>query len=172
MNAIEGVHSEALATLVQQNLKAFGDFQSLGEQLLTVSRLLERLGSEMCGKEGGEEYHVSDASLASFARDIYRARRCRERVLRKSLFAEPAWDMLLDLFVHAVEGRKVSTSSLCLAGDVPATTGLRCIRALEREGLVERRQDVDDQRVTLIALSPSGFAKMRCVLADCRKEQR
>lgn len=86
------------------------------------------------------------------ARRVLRARRLRERLLRADLFADPAWDMLLDLFVAEADGREVCVSSLCIAAAVPATTALRWIDTLESRGLIARRPDPYDKRRIMIDL--------------------
>ena len=71
-------------------------------------------------------------------------RRLRAELLPDCLFAEPAWDMLLDLYIAGLECRNISISSACIASAVPQTTALRWIRHLEVHGLVERHQDRTD----------------------------
>src|SRR3546814_1843272 len=48
--------------------------------------------------------------------------------------SDPAWDMLLDLYLAAERNtRPVSISSLCIASAVPATTALRWIKTFRSE---------------------------------------
>lgn len=93
-------------------------------------------------------------------RDIIKARRLRERFFDGELFADPAWDILLDLKAAAAEGQTVSVSSLCIAASVPPTTALRWITAMTESGMLERRQDPDDARRVFIVLSDETSAKM------------
>ena len=86
-------------------------------------------------------------------RKILRLRRLRERHFDPSLFADPAWDMLLDLMAARVEGERVAVSSLCIAASVPPTTALRWIKALSDHNLFERCADPDDGRRIFIQLS-------------------
>ena len=81
-----------------------------------------------------------------------------------ALFAEPAWDMLLELYSADVEGCEVPTSSLCIASTAASTTALRYIEMLERTGLIERRPSPRDNRVTLIRLSAQGRTSMAAYL--------
>ena len=83
---------------------------------------------------------------AELVKSIIRSRRMREQYLGSGLFADPAWDMLLDLFAARLEGRRVSVSSLCLAAAVPPTAALRRIAMLEEKALVVRRSDSRDRR--------------------------
>lgn len=108
----------------------------------------------------------TDEKLATIALSIYRARRRRAKLFNKLLFSEPAWDMLLDLFIASVRGRVVSPQSLCSAADVPEAVGLRWIEVLFREGLI-RRRDVDvDGQVTSIEISDRGFELMQKYVLD------
>src|SRR3546814_1454123 len=66
--------------------------------------------------------------------------------LDSELFGEPAWDMLLDLYAAALEGRRLSVSSSCLAAGVPPTTALRWQRLLVERELVERVPDLEDNK--------------------------
>ena len=78
-----------------------------------------------------------------------------------ALFADPAWDMLLDLFAAQLERCQVSVSSLCIAAAVPPTTALRWIGTLHEAGLFERQADPSDRRRAYIGLSAKGFEAMR-----------
>jgi hypothetical protein len=108
----------------------------------------------------------SDEALAVVAARVYHARRRRARYFDPGIFADPAWDMLLDLFIARVRGKQVGTVSLCHASGVPATTALRWIDLLEKHGLVERRRDPADRRARLIALTDQGYRVMRQYLIE------
>lgn len=94
-----------------------------------------------------------------------KARRLRERFFDPALFADPAWDILLDLSAARLEGRAVSVSSLCIAAAVPTTTGLRWIKALVDRGLLERHSDREDARRAFISLAPATARRMDECLA-------
>src|SRR3546814_14216668 len=77
----------------------------------------------------------------------------RDRYFDGDLFADPAWDMLLDLYLAAERNtRPVSISSLCIASAVPATTALRWIKTFEDLQLISRRADPSDGRRIFIQL--------------------
>ena len=104
------------------------------------------------------------AYLARFARSLLHARRMRERLLPADLFAEPAWDMLLELFVQRDDGRRFSVTDTCSASNVPPTTALRWLEILVSEGLVERISDATDGRRRFIQLTPTGERKLSALL--------
>ena len=90
---------------------------------------------------------------ATLVRRLLKVRRDRERFFPSEVFADPAWDMLLDLMAARMEAKPVPVSSLCIAAAVPTTTTLRWIRSLSEAGLFERRVDPADARRTYISLS-------------------
>lgn len=110
---------------------------------------LEPIGS---AKKAADPVKVEAAQV----RDLLRARRLREDYMPAELFADPAWDMLLDLFAARLEHERVSVSSLCIASAVPPTTALRWIRTLTEKGFVDRQADPHDGRRVFIALADSA----------------
>lgn len=84
---------------------------------------------------------------------IIRQRRLRERFFDADLFADPAWDILLDLTAARAEHRRVPVSSLCIAAAVPPTTALRWIAQMTDAGLLVREQDSVDKRRAFLTLS-------------------
>jgi hypothetical protein len=84
---------------------------------------------------------------------IIKNRQKRWEPFGTELFADPAWDMLLDLTAARAEHRRVSVTSLCIASGVPATTALRWIGQLVEAGWFERVQDDGDKRRAFIALT-------------------
>ena len=93
-------------------------------------------------------------------RELIKLRRLRDRFFPPDLFADPAWDILLDLKAAAQEGQQVSVSSLCIAAAVPPTTALRWVTVMTDSGMLLRRQDPTDARRVFIELSPETSAKL------------
>jgi DNA-binding MarR family transcriptional regulator len=94
-------------------------------------------------------------------RQVIRARRLRARFFDEELFADPAWDMLLDLLQAEIAQHRVPVSSLCIAAAVPATTALRWIKTMTDAGLFLRRADPHDGRRVFIELSRAASEGMR-----------
>ncbi|QCO16490.1 response regulator (plasmid) [Azospirillum brasilense] len=91
---------------------------------------------------------------------IRRKRAAREKFFPKGLFEDPCWDMLLDLMINHLQGRRISVSSLCIASGVAQTTALRRITDLHERGLVRRIADDKDGRRVFIELTEEGVAAM------------
>jgi DNA-binding transcriptional ArsR family regulator len=93
-------------------------------------------------------------------RRIIRQRQLRGRFFDAGLFADPAWDMLLDLAAARAEYKQVSVTSLCIASGVPPTTALRWIGQLTEAGLLDRVEDEADRRRAFLALSDRAAEAM------------
>ena len=170
-------HSSAEAIPLGQNRPAHGSTlrMPLAERLSTlidqIAGLAEEAGSTaQSGYPAAQgQQSTQPASLADLARRLYSQRRRRSRHLPAGLFGEPAWDILLDLFIAAEDGRRIPVTSACIAADVPATTGLRWLQVLENNELVERRADPADGRRTHVALTVAGYTAMaNCLAAEAR----
>ncbi|MEL6529173.1 MAG: winged helix DNA-binding protein [Pseudomonadota bacterium] len=95
------------------------------------------------------------------ARQLYANRRQRDSIFgQPDLFGEPAWDILLDLYIAFAEDKSVSVSSACIGSAAPPTTGLRWLGVLADQGLVVREADPEDQRRVLVRLTEHGTKNM------------
>lgn len=99
-------------------------------------------------------------------RRIIRQRQLRARFFEGDLFADPAWDMLLDLAAARAEHKRVSVTSLCIASGVPPTTALRWISQLTDAGLLQRVEDDTDRRRAFIALTDRAADAMARYFAE------
>lgn len=90
-------------------------------------------------------------------RAVLKLRRSRDRFFDSELFADPAWDILLELFAAELGQWRMSVSSLCLGAAVPATTALRWIKTLEDKGIVRRTADPMDGRRVFVSLSDDAI---------------
>ncbi|WP_374409253.1 winged helix DNA-binding protein [Pelagerythrobacter sp.] len=102
-------------------------------------------------------------------RRIIRQRRLRDRFFESALFADPAWDILLDLTAARAEHARVSVTSLCIASGVPPTTALRWIAQMVEAGLLVRVEDEADRRRAFIALSDRTADAMAHYFAELGK---
>jgi hypothetical protein len=100
------------------------------------------------------------AVLLETARGVYESRRTRDRIFGNSLFADPAWDILLDLYIARREDRKVTITSACMAASAPTSTATRHIAHLMQKGLVLRVPHPADARSSHLELSAAGDRKL------------
>lgn len=109
-------------------------------------------------------------AVVELARNMYELRRRRDSSFGGELFSEPAWDILLHLFVAGAEGRVVSVLAACNGAAAPQTTALRKLRQLEEARLIVRAGDPADARRAYVRLSALACRKMRSLLkGGCRR---
>ncbi|MDB5683488.1 MAG: hypothetical protein JWM75_1186 [Sphingomonas bacterium] len=95
-----------------------------------------------------------------WATGTYKLRRIREDIFGATMFADPRWDILLDLYRAHLEGRQIQVSSACIGSHVPSTTALRHIHELEKAGHLVREESSSDTRKAYISLSPPTIERM------------
>jgi hypothetical protein len=103
-------------------------------------------------------------------RKIIRQRQLRARFFEGELFADPAWDMLLDLTAAKAEHSRVSVTSLCIASGVPPTTALRWIGQMTEAGLLQRVEDETDRRRAFITMTDKAAEAMARYFAELGPE--
>lgn len=72
------------------------------------------------------------------------------------MFGEPAWDMLLALYILDVSGQRQTTGALMQFSGAPITTARRWLDYLVGNGLVLRSHHPTDQRVMFVGLTDKG----------------
>ncbi|MDE2596772.1 MAG: MarR family transcriptional regulator [Sphingomonadales bacterium] len=133
---------------------------AMAEQIGVISREIAAGAGSETGRPEARE------TILQVAERLYAERRRRGKHFRETLFCDPAWDILLDLFIATERGRDISVTSACLAAGVPSTTGLRWLHILEDEGLVISEPDAHDGRRRFIRLTRDAMARMRACLAE------
>jgi len=133
------------------------DFKDTAEKLIGVLEAFLRTDSDNEEVVSSAQAERMEPLLLASAEAVYRSRRRRTAYFSEGLFGEPAWDMLLDLFIHHARRKRVRVTSACLASGVPSTTALRWLTVLEQEGLVQRVPGVQDRRVHFVELTKAGY---------------
>jgi DNA-binding MarR family transcriptional regulator len=94
--------------------------------------------------------------LVEFARQTFVQRARRSQNFHQAMFGEPAWDMMLALYVTEQSQARHTVSGLVNLSGVSATTALRWLDFLEKEELTARRPSPTDRRVFYIELTDKG----------------
>lgn len=103
-----------------------------------------------------------------YLRRIIQHRQLRTRHFPADLFADPAWDIILDLAIARIEQKRVSITSACIASGVPPTTALRWITHMTNLGLLKRTEDDLDKRRAFVALSDKAAEALARYFFDIR----
>lgn len=122
-----------------------------------LRRMTERdLPSVLGASPRWQNANPSEVALA-----IFNSRRARVKHFgNRNIFGEPAWDMLLDLYIKQAEGKQTSIKSASIGSCAPATTALRWLKILEEEALVVSVEDPTDQRRRFVQLTAEGYEVM------------
>lgn len=156
--------------------------KQLSEEVGRIARTLAALSSAEQGRpeirtvplaDRRQSYSAAPAPTGEVAmlRAMIRGRRLREQFFDGGLFADPAWDMMLDLMAARLEMRQVAVSSLCIAASVPPTTALRWIKTLTDSGLFVRIADPRDGRRVFIELSTVAAEGLAAYLSAIRRSE-
>jgi DNA-binding MarR family transcriptional regulator len=136
-------------------------------ELTKLQADLDRLREQISKPSDSVSVEIDgETALNNLAKEILRSRRRREKIFDAALFGEPAWDILLELYVAEFTGQRLCVSTVCHASAVPATTALRWVVKLENEKWIERMADPRDRRRTRLALTSRGLTAMRRYLND------
>jgi hypothetical protein len=144
--------------------------RQLSDEVSRIAATLARLSAGPGGHAvpvgtAASQDHVPDIPTDT-VRSVIRARRLRARYFPEQLFADPAWDMLLDLLQAEIAQLRVPVSSLCIAAAVPATTALRWLKTMVQEGIFVRRADPHDGRRVFVELAPATSDALRRYFAE------
>ncbi len=130
---------------------------------------LEAVGSQAANPSRTHDASGSRQAYGKMAIRQYERRRRRTAIFGNAeLFGEPAWDILLDLYIAFIQDKPVSVSSACIGSAAPPTTGLRWLGVLCDQGLTLREHDPNDQRRVLVRLTDRGVAAMDAYFASAR----
>ena len=108
---------------------------------------------------------LSDDEMERRLESIIKHRQARREYFSDDLFADPAWDILLELALAERQQRRVCISSLCIGAQVPSSTALRWIKHMTDNGWLVRKDDPLDARRKFAELSKDSSMKMRAFLA-------
>lgn len=93
-------------------------------------------------------------ALANARRSVRRLLLRRQLLGADRLFGEPAWDMLVELFIAHCEGTTVPTGALGIGSGLSSSSAQRLVQRMVDARLVVRAPDPDDGRRHFVSLSP------------------
>lgn len=106
------------------------------------------------------EAPVDRSNLVNLAKKIREVRAVRAAVFAPELFGEPAWDLLLALYIAQGEQYRLNLTAACAGSNVPESTALRWLSSLGEAGLIQYQSNPTDARSRYVALSGAGVAMM------------
>lgn len=122
----------------------------------TPAQAIERLANLVLANVTGPKTELP--SIAHWAERVRLMRMRRNELFGAPLFRDPAWDMLLELYVADQNRRDIPVSSLCYGSGVSLSTAVRQIAELERHRLVQRDRDEQDHRRAVVRPTAKALA--------------
>ncbi len=140
------------------------DVKRLSEQINAAQSIIEEIRLT-CGCDALEQLEkppLEQETLALHAAErAYSDRRSRKDFLGTGdLFGEPAWDLLLDLFIRQTKAEQVTVKTAFMHSDASLRTVVRLLKVMEHSGLIAVTIDPDDATRQLISLNPTGYEGM------------
>jgi DNA-binding MarR family transcriptional regulator len=69
------------------------------------------------------------------------------------MFGEPAWELLLNLYVMDIDGPRLTIGALIETAECPQTTALRWLHYLQDQGLIVKQEHPGDARTAFVRLT-------------------
>jgi DNA-binding MarR family transcriptional regulator len=118
-------------------------------------------------EDGGAANHAApDGSLLAVARLWYLVRQARTDHFSPAMFGEPAWDILLVLYLKEAGSAAPTISGVARAAGIPVTTAFRWLDYLDEKHLIVRQRSSDDARALTVSLSDEGRKRLERYFAD------
>jgi len=112
---------------------------------------------------------VDNEAKQQLATKLLRLRRQRSSVFDADLFGEPAWDMLLELYLADLRHVRHSVSGLCKLSGAPTSTAVRWLAKMEAAGLLTREGDPHDARRLWVVMTHGGYTRIDTLLDQFQK---
>lgn len=106
-----------------------------------------------------------EQNLLVVARRIVEIDKLRRRFFPSAMFGEPAWNILLTLFVASSRADR-TVSSLAESSGVPLSTVNRWLDYLEAEGLVMLDRSSHDPQQREVHLTDKAYRALRSFLSE------
>jgi DNA-binding MarR family transcriptional regulator len=133
------------------------------EEVALARSILSKLVGSNSDLDPATRSDRREQTALDLARSVHFARKRRVEHFGPTLFSEPAWDMLLILFIYGDrDGERLSVTRLAEYGDAPLTTAIRWLDYLESQRMIIRQQSGSDRRKYMVELSDRG----RTMLVD------
>lgn len=147
--------------------------EPFANQLSALSEEMQRLASLLNHSKSGEEPSAGGGGAraartidGNLVKRLIRVERARSAAVGGKILGDPAWNILLDLLLASIEGRRVAVSSACIVAGVATTTALRLVNRMVDDGVLVRVPDELDGRRNFLAIDPQVEQALRNYLID------
>ena len=137
----------------------------LAEKIRAALIIVQRAMAQIEALPLHPHHALTGLSLRGMAETLALERRMRAEHFPPALFGEPAWDLMLALFVAREDGRSFTLADACLAARVSPRAGRRLLETMQLEGLVEpvtAQRDRQGVRLTAFAAERLSAYLLAC----------
>ena len=113
-------------------------------------------GDEDERPEQGTRSQASRSELLAAASKTFLNRRRRCQHFGQGMFGEPAWDMLIALYIMEPSSARNTVGRLLTYSGVPSSTALRWLDYLEIHQLASREAHPTDRRTAFVEITDKG----------------
>lgn len=128
-------------------------------QLQTASRSGAEIAESNCAHLLASKM-ASAPEFTSRLKQIYAAQRIRRKTFDTPLIGDPAWEILLYVFIATSESRAVTVGEACQIESASQATAQRYVNYMVDRGLLQRSPNASDKRSSILTISESGISKM------------
>ena len=163
------------STTDDQVILSASDARELERLLGVLRRAVKSESATAAGKERQHDrsslsVQVPRSELVARAQAVALARAERAKFFGRAMFGEPAWDMLLGLYIAG--NQPLSVGKVVSMTGEPKTTALRWLDYLEDKRLIGRNPDVHDRRFIWVNLLESGRERLDLYFSSLTDEGR
>jgi len=90
----------------------------------------------------------------------------RKKFFNASMFGEPAWDVLLALYLAEARGERTNINTLTQSSGAAPTTALRWMNYLENHQLISREEHPTDARASIVRLTDKAQRALELYLLE------
>lgn len=116
--------------------------------------------------QGERDRLTEECRMRRVAESLLRQRQQRSDYVSSTLFAEPGWDMLLELYVIENSGSSTAASALMPHSEIPKSTKARWLDHLEQLRLVRRRAHPHEPETEFVELTDEGTRQLEGYLSS------
>jgi DNA-binding MarR family transcriptional regulator len=135
------------------------------EDLSSLQRVLTSLSDSDDDPARSTSQNLQREQLHKMACTLLTLRKRRADFLYRAMFGEPAYDMLLGLYVAEDGGQAMTAARLADIAGVAQSSAARWIEYLVAKDLIDRERHPSHKRASLLKLSCKGRAALDAMFA-------
>lgn len=129
-----------------------------------------RLLALIVGEERAQRTRLLQ-NTTEVARAVLEDRRRRGRIFNLGMFGEPAWELLLNLYVMDIDGPRLTIGRLIDSTECAQTTALRWLQYLQDQDLIVRQEHPGDARTAFVSLTNKARDALDLYLSQSQTPQ-